>query len=108
MNRRLVLVRRRNTGDLRDAVRDVLEHIQPGDAVLGKKACGTALRLLEDCREYVSRVRFIALRRLDVEHRCLKRAPEGGSLLRLTVLPARPFLDRVLQVLIELSSEPPQ
>ena len=44
---------------LRDAVRDVLEHVEPRDALLGEQLRGVRLRLLQDRRADVAGLHFL-------------------------------------------------
>ena len=50
-------------GILRDPVRDVVQDVQPRDALAGEQLRRVALRLLEDRGEHVAGVRFVALAR---------------------------------------------
>ena len=63
------------------------------------------LRLLQDRREHVADMRFVALRALHVHDGGLEHPAERGSLLRLPVAPARQMLDRFVEVVVQL---PPQ
>ena len=60
-----------------------------------------ALRLLEDGREDVAGVRFVALRALDVQDRGLQHAAERHRLLGLLLGPAALALDRLVEVRAE-------
>ncbi len=86
-------------------MRDELEHVEPRDALLREQDRGVGLRLLQDRREHVADMRFVALRALHVHHGRLEHPAERGGLLRLPVAPAGQMLDRFVEVVVQL---PPQ
>ena len=86
---------------LRNAVRDVVENVQTRDALAGQELCGIALRLLENRREDVARVRFVPLCALDVQNRGLQDAAKCHRLLRFPLRPASLALDRFVEVRAE-------
>src|SRR5262249_20263293 len=89
------LVRRRR---LWHAVRDVVENVEAGDALVGEQPRRLALRLLQQGGEDVAGVGFLALRRLHVEDRGLQHLTEGRRLFRVVAAAARQPLDRGLQI----------
>src|SRR5262249_20113753 len=69
----------------RDAVRDVVEHVEPRDALIGEELRRETLRLLKDRRQDVADRRFAPLSALHVEDRRLQNAPERSRLLRVAI-----------------------
>ena len=90
---------------LADAVGDVFEHVEPGDALGGEQLRRVRLVLLQRCREHVAGLHFLAAGALDVQHRGLQDAAEGERLFRFLLLAARELLDRFLQVLVEILAQ---
>ena len=82
---------------LGDAVREVLEHVEPRDALFGQQRGRPRLRLLQDRRDQIAHLRFLPLRALHVQHRRLQRPAERRRLLGLALLSARQRFDRVVQ-----------
>jgi hypothetical protein len=88
-------------GGLRDAVGDVLEHVETRDALGAQQRHRVGVRLLEDRGDQVPRVDLRLLRPLAVSDGALKHAVEGQRLERLEGLVAR----HALQVLGEEALE---
>ena len=86
-------------------MRDVLEHVEPGDAVLGQQLRGVGLRLLQDRGADVAGFDLGALRALHVQHRGLEDAAKRRRLLRLALIAALLLLDRVAQVGVQLAAQ---
>ena len=86
-------------------MRDVLEDVEPRDAVLRQQLRGMALGLLQKRREQVADLRVLPLRALHVQDGGLQHATERRRLLGLALLAAREPLDRFVEVEIEV---PPQ
>ena len=86
-------------------MRDVLEHVEPGDALAGEQLRGVRPVLLERRRDDVARMDFLPPGALHVEHRRLQHAPERERLLGLLLLAARELLDRILEVLVEIAAQ---
>ena len=82
-------------------MRDVVEDVETRDALVGQQLCRMALRLLENRREDVAGVRFVALRALDVQNRRLQDAAKRHRLLGLPLRPAALALDRFVEVRVE-------
>ena len=97
----IVVVNRR----LGDAVREVLEHVEPRDALFGQQRRRPRLRLLQDGRDQIAHLRFLPLRALHVQHRRLQRAAECRRLLGLALLSARKRFDRVVQAVGDVSPQ---
>ncbi len=97
----IILMNRR----LRDAVREVLEHVEARDALLGQQLRRARLRLLQDGRDQIAHLRFLPLRALHVQHRGLQRAAERRRLLGLALLSARKRFDRVVQAVGDVSPQ---
>ena len=102
---RLVLVRH---GHLADAVRDVVEHVEAGDALRGEQLGRVGLLLLEHRGEHVPGPHFIASGALHVQDGRLQHAPEGERLLGLAVAAAAELLERFREVRVEVDAELPQ
>ena len=90
---------------LRDAVREVLEHVEASDALLGEERRGAGLRLLQNGRDQIADLRLLALRALDVQHRRLQRAAKRRRLLGLALLSARQGLDGFVQAVADRAAE---
>ena len=56
---------------LGNTVRDVVEHVEPGDALREQLLGCEAIGLLKDCSEHVARVNFVFTRTLYMQHCCL-------------------------------------
>ncbi len=93
---------------LRDAVGDVVEHVQPRDGLGLEQLGGVRVGLLQHRGNEVAGVHLRLARALHVEHRRLQHAPEGARLLRLLLHPARELLDRALEEGVQLPAEPRQ
>ncbi len=102
--------RRRPAADrrLRDPVRDVFEHVEPRDALLGEQARRLGLRLLENGRADVAGLHLLPLRALHVQHGGLQHAAEGRRLFGLPLLAARDLLDRLVEVGVQVAPQPLQ
>jgi hypothetical protein len=96
---------RRRGGDLRDAVADVVEHVEPRHALQVEQLRRERLGLLQHGREQVAGLHLGAVGALDVQDGRLQGAAEGQRLLRLLLAAAGELLDLLAQVAIEL---PPQ
>ena len=94
--------RRRRLGD---AVRDEIQHIEPRDLLRGEEARGVRLRLLQDRGQDVAGMDFGPLRALHVEHGRLQHAAKRGRLLGLALVTAPQFLDRRVEVVVELAPQ---
>ena len=99
---RVALARRRR---LRHAVRDVVEDVEPRDPLLREQPRRMRLRQLHDRGEDVAGVRFLALRRLDVQNRGLQHLTKRGGLLRLVAAAALYALDGRLEVRAQIAAE---
>ena len=82
-------------GRLGDAVRDVVEDVEPRDAVRAEQPRGLRLVLLHDGRQDVAGVHFGALRALDVQHGRPQHVAERRRLFGLALAAAPHLLDRV-------------
>ena len=96
---------RRDDRRLGDAVRDELEDVEPRDALLAEQDRRMGLRLLQDRRQHVAGMHFVALRALHVEHGRLQHAAERRGLLRLALVAARQLLDRFVEVVVQLAAQ---
>jgi hypothetical protein len=65
----------------------------------------TRFGLLKNGGEQVTRLHFLPLRALDVEHRRLQNSPERGRLLRVPFLPLPHLFDAVVEIAIEIAAE---
>ena len=92
-------------GHLADAVRDVLEHVEPRHALRGEELRRVRLGLLERGRQHVARLDFLPPRALHVQHRRLQHAAERHRLVRLLLLAALELLDVLVEVLVEIAAE---
>ncbi len=90
---------------LRLAVRDVFEHIEPGDALGGQQLRRVRPVLLERGGDHVAGVHFLPARALHVQDRGLQHAPECQRLLGLLLLSTSELLDRLVQVLVEIAPQ---
>ena len=86
-------------------MRDVLEHVEPRDALLRQQLRGVGLGLLQDRRADVAGLHFAALRALHVQHRGLQHAAERRRLLRLALLAALELFDRLAEVRVEVAAQ---
>ena len=84
---------------------DVLEDVEPRDALRGQELRRVRPVLLERGGDHVAGVHFLAPRALHVQHRGLQDAPERQRLLRFLLLPARELLDRLVQILVEVAAQ---
>ena len=91
----------RAVAPLRDAVRDVLEQVEPRDALRAQQRHRVGIRLLEQRREQIARVDLGLLRARAVRERVLEHAVEGERLARLDRLVAGHALEIVGQELLE-------
>src|SRR5919106_5363819 len=78
---------------LRNAVREVLEHVEPRDALFGEQRGGASLWLLQDGRDQIPNLRLLPLRTLHVQHGGLQRPAKRRRLFRLALLSARQRFD---------------
>ena len=90
---------------LRDAVREVLEHVEPGDTLFGEQRGGPCLRLLQNGRNQVADLRLLPLRALHVQHRGLQRAPERRCLFGFALASARKGFDRLVKAVADVASQ---
>ena len=74
---------------LRDAVGDVVQHVEPRDPLRVEQLRGVRLRLLEDGGQHVARAHLLAAGALHVQHRGLQHPPEPERLGRLVLVAAR-------------------
>ena len=86
-------------------MRDVLEDVEPRDALRVEQPGGVRLRLLQDGGEHVAGLHFLPLRALDVQDGRLQHAPERGRLLGLALLAAPHLLDRGLEVVVQVLAQ---
>ena len=86
-------------------MRDVVQDVEPRDALLGEQLRGVALRLLEQRGEDVAGVHLVPLRALHVENRRLQHPTERDGLLWLALLAAALPLDRFVEVGAERAAE---
>ena len=84
---------------------DVLEDVEPGNALPGEQLRRVRSVLLQGRRDHVARMNFLAAGALDVQDRRLEHTAERQRLLGFLLLTASELLDRVLKVLVEI---PPQ
>ncbi len=88
---------------LGNAVREVFEHVEPGDSLLRQQRRRPRLRLLQDGRDQIADLRFLPLRALHVQHRRLQRTAERRRLLGLALLSAGQGFDRVVETVGDVS-----
>ena len=88
---------------LADAVRDVLEDVEPADALLLEQVDGVRVALPRDGDQHVAGVELRAARPLHVPGRALQDPLEGGRLLG--ILRGAEGFQRAVQVLLELALE---
>ena len=108
MSRRHAVWRRiRSAGRrrFRDAVRDVLEDVEPRDALLREQDRRLGLRLLQNRREDVADLGVLPLRALHVHDRGLQDPAECRRLFRFVLLSARERFDRFVEVRVQAPSE---
>ena len=107
---RLVLVRRLLLGDLRQAVRDVIDDVEARDVLAVQQEHRVALLLAEDRDQHVGDADFLLAARLHVEHRALQHALEAERRLHLALLallePRGRLIDVLVELLLELASVP--
>jgi hypothetical protein len=103
--RALLLVGR---GQLRDAVRDVLEHVEARDPLAPEQRHRVRVGLLEDGGEQVARLDLLLLGVLGVGDRGLQDPVEGERLAGLDRLVTRLLLHVLLEEPVELALQPPQ
>ena len=89
-------------------MRDVLEDVEPRDALLREQPRGVRLRLLQDGGEDVAGLHFLPLRALHVQHGGLQHAPERRRLLGLALLSALELLDRLVEIVVQILPQPRQ
>ena len=92
-------------GDLRQAVRDVVDDVEPRDVLHRQQVGGVRVLLAEDRDQHVRRRDFLLAARLHVEHGALQHALEAQRRLHFAVVvvlePRRGLVDEVLQVLAQ-------
>ncbi len=86
--------------ELRDAVRDVLQHVESRHALRAQQLHGVRVGLLEDRRQQIARFDLVFLRALRVVERVLHHAVEGERLER-----GRLGVVEILDVFIEEALE---
>ena len=100
--RRLVLVRP-ILGDLRQAVGDIVDDVEPGDILHGEQVGGVRMLLTEDRHQHVRGGDFFLAARLDMKHGTLQHALEAQRRLHFTVVvvlqPGGRLIDEILQIL---------
>jgi hypothetical protein len=89
-------------GDLRDAVRDVAQHVDPLDVLLLEQEHGVRIRLAEHRDQHVAPADLLLAGGLDVHRRAMEHAAEADRLDRLGLLILRQLLQFLLEVLIDL------
>ena len=91
---------------LRDPVRDVVEHVEPLDALLLEQPDRVRIALAKERDQQVAAVDGVLARGLHVHRRPLQRAPERRRLLRLALGPLRQLghvlVEELLQILLQL------
>ena len=95
-------------GQLRDPVRDVLEHVEARDPLGQEQRYRARVRLLEDRGEQVARLDLVLLGVLGVGDRGLQDPVERERLARLDRLVTRLLLHVLLEEPVELALQPPQ
>ena len=94
-------------GDLRQAVRDVVDDVEARDVLAIQQEHGVALLLAEDRDQHVGDADFLLAARLHVEHRPLQHALEAQRRLHLALLAflqaRRGLVDVFLELLLELA-----
>jgi len=98
----LVVVRHRHFAD---PVRDVVQHVQPGDALRGQQLGRVRFLFLEHGSQHVAGPHLITPGALHVQYGRLQHAAEGERLLRLPVAAAAELLERLRQVRVEVDAE---
>jgi hypothetical protein len=101
----LALAGRLAGGHFRDAVADVVQHVEPRHALRIQQLRRERLRLLQERSEQISRLDLGAVCALDVEHCSLEGAPERQGLVRLVLASARKLLHLLGQVAIEIAAQ---
>ena len=89
-------------------MRDVFEHVEPRDALLGEQARRLGLRLLENGGADVSGLHLLPLRALHVQHGGLQHPAERRRLFGLPLLAARDLHERFVEVGVEVAPQPLQ
>src|SRR6185295_17021714 len=64
----------RSRGQLRDSMRDIVEHVQPRDAFGLQKKHGVTALLDKNSSQNVARIHFLLAGRMHVRHGALKQA----------------------------------
>ena len=101
--RRAVRARaRRDSGSFEIAVRDVLQHVEPRDALRAQQRHGVRVGLLEDRGDEIPRLDLVALGVVGVRERLLDHAVEGERLAGLDRLLAGLALDLVVEVALQV------
>ncbi len=90
---------------LRNSVRDVFEHVEPGHSLCGEKLRGIGLVLLEGGREHIARLHLLPSGALHVKHGSLQHTAERERLFRFLLLGAAELLDRFFEVLFQIFPE---
>src|SRR5688572_11648699 len=92
-------------GRLRDAMREIFEHVEARDALLGEQRGSPRLGLLQDGRDEIADLCFLTLRALDMEDGSLQRPAERGRLFGLALLSAWKAFNRVVQTVADGASQ---
>ena len=100
VGRSAIVVMNRRLGD---AVREIFEHVEPGDSLLRQQHRGARLRLLKNGRDQIADLRFLPLRALHVQHCRLERAAERRRLFGLALMTAGQRFDRVIEAVGDVS-----
>ena len=103
-----LFLRRLLFGDLREAVRDEIDHVEARDLGAIQQVHRVALLLAEDRDEHVGDADFFLARGLHVEHGALQDALEAQRGLHLAVFVIRQPRRGAVEVLVERVLEPGQ
>ena len=95
-------------GDLREAVRDEIDHVEARDLGAVQQVHRVALLLAEDGDEHVGDADFLLARGLHVEHGALQDALEAERRLHFAVFVVRQARRGAVEVLVERVLEPGQ
>ena len=93
-------------GELGDAVRDVGDDVEPGDALLAEEEGRVRLGLAEHRHQHVPAVDFVLAGRLHVRGGALQHALEGQRLLRHGIAALGERLQLVIEVGDEVALQP--
>ena len=91
--------------NLRHAMRDVVDDVQPGHILSAQQIHGVTLLLAENRDQHVGHANFLAAARLHMEHRALQHALETERWLHFTLVGAGQARRGLLDVLFELLAQ---